>query len=38
MFLIRENAFKILVDGYMNCGGDLQVKPFHSEKYNGWHW
>ncbi len=34
MFLIRENAFKILVDVYKNCGSNLQMKPFHSEKYN----
>lgn len=34
MFLIRENAMKILVDVYKHCDKDFQMKPFHSEKYN----
>lgn len=33
MFLIRENALKILVDIYQNCDSSLQVKNFNLAKY-----
>lgn len=33
MFLIRENAMKILADVYQHCDSNLNMNPFRSEKY-----
>lgn len=34
MFLIRDNAFNILVDIYKNCDSNLRVTRFDCKKYN----